>query len=256
MDDNKIPFRPQIKYLEANEQCNAISDVNLPIICGGLFKHDQLQWKEFFSSLELLQLQCITTGKRLINVLSDIRNMDMQGQPSRRQLHSQHRALSRALMDSELQNLRRKGVTTVTRLQERSKRINNRSTLIETKKQNNINNSFNNNLPQLDNSKNNNNNNNQSLIENDNNISNSNNGNGNCNDFITIRLNEVIVLFNEVDRAAKKLEQLTEQRRERLREMTRQRALEEEMNEVSLFVLFIIIFNLIIVQFMGRAQLV
>lgn len=161
----------------------------------------------------------------------------MQGQPSRRQLHSQHRALSRALMDSELQNLRRKGVATVTRLQERSKRINNRSTLIETKKQNNINinnnnNSFNNNLPQLDNSKNN--NNNQSLIEIDNNISNSNNSNnGNCNDFITIRLNEVIVLFNEVDRAAKKLEQLTEQRRERLREMTRQRALEEEINEVS-----------------------
>ncbi|XP_067613227.1 CCAAT/enhancer-binding protein-like isoform X2 [Eurosta solidaginis] len=48
---------------------------------------------------------------------------------------------------------------------------------------------------------------------------------------IAIRLHKVTILFNEVDRAAKRLEQLTEQRREQLRELTRQRALEDEINE-------------------------
>jgi len=43
----------------------------------------------------------------------------------------------------------------------------------------------------------------------------------------------VTLLFNEVDRAAQRLEQLTEQRRERLRQLTRQRALEDEISEVS-----------------------
>lgn len=42
-----------------------------------------------------------------------------------------------------------------------------------------------------------------------------------------------MVIFDEVDRAARRLEQLTEQRRERLREITRQKALEDEMDEVS-----------------------
>uniref|UniRef100_A0A182IZX2 DH domain-containing protein n=1 Tax=Anopheles atroparvus TaxID=41427 RepID=A0A182IZX2_ANOAO len=51
-------------------------------------------------------------------------------------------------------------------------------------------------------------------------------------DIINARLAEVIAIYGEVDRAARKLEQLTEQRRERLREMTRQRALDDEINEV------------------------
>lgn len=50
---------------------------------------------------------------------------------------------------------------------------------------------------------------------------------------VSSRLNTIVILFNEVDRAAKRLEQLTEQRRERLRELTRQRNLEDEINEVS-----------------------
>lgn len=114
----------------------------------------------------------------------------LQGVPSRRQLHSQHRALSRALMDSELQGLRRKGPATIARLQERAK-----------------------------------------LLD------------GNCprtcpvaeqnGDHVRVRLAEVVTLFGEVDRAAKRLEHLTEQRRECLREMTRQRALEDDINDVS-----------------------
>lgn len=52
-------------------------------------------------------------------------------------------------------------------------------------------------------------------------------------DHIRVRLSEAMTLFGEVDRAAKRLEQLTEQRRECLREMTRQRALEDDINDVS-----------------------
>lgn len=47
------------------------------------------------------------------------------------------------------------------------------------------------------------------------------------------RLRKVTLLYHEVDRAAQRLEQLTEQRRERLRQLTRQRALEDEISEVS-----------------------
>lgn len=52
-------------------------------------------------------------------------------------------------------------------------------------------------------------------------------------DHIRHRLAEVETIFGEVDRAVKRLEHLTEQRRECLREMTRQRTLEEEINDVS-----------------------
>lgn len=118
-----------------------------------------------------------------------------QGVPSRRQLHSQHRALSRALMDPELQNLRRKGLATLSRLQERAQRISDRT-------------------PQ---------------VEDDNHRTDE----ESCElDHVAMRLQEVVTIFHEVDRAALRLEQMTEQRRERLREMTRQRALEDEINEV------------------------
>lgn len=109
-----------------------------------------------------------------------------QGVPSRRQLHSQHRALSRALMDAELQGLRRKGPGTISRLQERAKLLDGGAAALDH--------------------------------------------NG---DHIRVRLAEAVTIFGEVDRAAKRLEHLTEQRRECLREMTRQRALEDEINDVS-----------------------
>lgn len=117
-----------------------------------------------------------------------------QGVPSRRQLHSQHRALSRALMDPELQSLRRKGPATIARLQERAKLLDNNTSGGATAA-----------------------------------------AGGNHNgDHIRVRLAELVTIFGEVDRAAKRLEHLTEQRRECLREMTRQRALEDEINDVSI----------------------
>lgn len=187
--------------IQKGNVCHFVSLENLPESFGGVFIHNQCEWKEFFSTLEPLQKQCLDAGKRLIQILSDIRNSDVQTEQNRRQLHSQHRALSRALMDTELQNLRRKGPSTLLRLQERARRINNRLTLKETKNKKHQE---------------------EKLTTND-----------EVNqDFVKIRLNDLTTVFNEVDRVAKRLEVLTEQRRERLRELTRQRAMEEEINEV------------------------
>lgn len=137
--------------------------------------------------------------------MSDIRSSDSQGLPTRRQLYAQHRALSRALMDPDLQNLRRKGQTTITRLQELAYCISGRdiarnSTNGKTFQQFNCT---------------------QVSV------------NKNSQAHVVNRLYELVTIFVEVDRAARRLEQLTEQRRERLREITRQRALEEEINEVN-----------------------
>lgn len=213
---------------------------NVPVQFGGPLAFDQQQWKEFYRSIEPFQDQCLIVGRRLVQVLNDIRSLDAQGKPTRRQLHSQHRALSRALMDSELQSLRRKGANTIKKLQDHSNRIrkfkitpsysiSNKTKIIKTES-----------TPA------------ESLIDEDSikynkshvnslrngkstEVHNSNASNSEPikqTDFVQQRLNEVITVFHEVDRAAKRLEQLTEQRRERLRELTRQRALEDEINEV------------------------
>lgn len=174
------------------------------------WEHDQQQWIEFFKSMEPLQSQCLIAGRRLVSILNDIRNADLQGPPTRRQLHAQHRSLCRALMDSELQHLRRKGPFKIAELREIMKKIPKRSYINES-------NLFsaagwiNESLQQLSSAED---------------IS--------TTDFTARRLNALITVFNEVDRAAKRLEQLTEQHRERLRELTRQRALEDEINEVRL----------------------
>lgn len=177
-----------------------ISNHQIPKICGGTHEHNQTYWREFFANLEPLQNQCLAAGRRLVSVMGDIRSSDNQGIPSRRQLYSQHRALSRALMDPELQNLRRKGHTNLTKLKEIARYLSGQ----------NVESNFKN-----------------ATVDKQ-------------SDPVSTRLCEVITIFDEVDRAAKRLEQLTEQRRERLRELTRQRALEDEINEVmySIFVFF------------------
>ena len=206
---------------------------NVPVQCGGPLEHDQQQWKEFYRSIEPFQSQCLSVGRRLVQVLNDIRTLDAQGVPTRRQLHSQHRALSRALMDSELQNLRRKGASTIQKLQGLSNRIRRfkitPSYSISSKTK----------IKKTESTPT------ESLIDDDSIKCNNSHVNSlrheDCTnseptkriDFVQQRLNEVITVFQEVDRAAKRLEQLTEQRRERLRELTRQRALEDEINEVS-----------------------
>lgn len=186
-----------------------------PKICGGQYEHNQTHWREFFANMEPLQNQCLASGRRLVSVLSDIRSADSQGPPTRRQLYAQHRALSRALMDPELQNLRRKGQNTITRLQELEHCISGREIIRNSNAC-------------------------KAAVEKQN-AHDSNSGaqsnqattNKQSQTHVANRLYELVTIFVEVDRAARRLEQLTEQRRERLREITRQRALEEEINEVS-----------------------
>lgn len=171
--------------------------------------HNQSLWREFFVTLELLQNQCLSCGRDLVAVMNEIRLSDGQGAPSRRQLYSQHRALSRALMDSELQCLRRKGQQTITRLQSLSKSISSSDAPVERRRVDDVD---------------------VTRQFGKNNVQKSTNKNP-C-EHVTHRLNAAMAIFVEVDRAARRLEQLTEQRRERLREITRQQALEDEMNEV------------------------
>lgn len=57
--------------------------------CNGPMEHDQHEWKEFFKTIEPLQSQCLIAGRRLVAVLNEVRNADLQGPPTRRQLHSQ-----------------------------------------------------------------------------------------------------------------------------------------------------------------------
>lgn len=183
------------------------------------WEHDQQQWIAFFKSLELLQSQCLIAGRRLVAILNDIRNTDLQGPPTRRQLHAQHRALCRALMDAELQHLRRKGPFRIAELREIMKRIHKLCPAIadsRTDKNGWIASPYSGG----------NSNNNESIEQLSAGEEISTAG------FTVQRLNALITVFNEVDRAAKRLEQLTEQHRERLRELTRQRALEDEINEV------------------------
>lgn len=188
-----------------------ISLRNAPKEVGGALVHNQEKWIDFMQLAETIQNQCISTGQRLVATMSDIRLSDLQGLPTRRQLYAQHRALSRTLMDSDLHNLRKNGPNSVTRLNELSKSITATSATSSS-----------------------------SLIGDaaaasagaDVVASPSSSSTYAENDVVA-RLNTIVILFNEVDRAAKRLEQLTDQRRERLRELTRQRNLEDEINEVS-----------------------
>lgn len=41
-------------------------------------EHSQDNWREFFAMLEPIQSQCIMAGKKLVTVMGDIRNSDIQ----------------------------------------------------------------------------------------------------------------------------------------------------------------------------------
>ncbi|XP_070135632.1 uncharacterized protein Pura isoform X3 [Drosophila bipectinata] len=165
--------------------------------------HDAGKWREFFAQLEAFQRQCSAAGGRLVAALSDIRAADLQGLPTRRQLYGQHRALSRALMDSQLHSLRKMGAGQLVLLQELARGI---TTAPGSPSSPRIS------SPTASPSA-------TPVVV--------------LNPDAALKLRKVSLLFNEVDRAAQRLEQLTEQRRERLRQLTRQRALEDEISEVT-----------------------
>ncbi|XP_059216434.1 uncharacterized protein LOC106086606 isoform X1 [Stomoxys calcitrans] len=304
---------------------------------GGLHHHDARKWREFFVHYEPFYQQCAGAAQRLVAALNDIRHADLQGLPTRRQLYAQHRALSRALMDSELHNLRKRSATTMARLQELAKGISHNggnsqklngygslkgkavvgvggaaagyysssNTLNRSKIMGNSGgSSYSFNYQGNQNNRSNSNNNthishnvtaiaattttaksssttlsnqttqamvtttsaqpppptsitikssiytaSMSTSTTSTSSSSINPASRPCiathlnschgslpsatNLHVGLRLQKVSLLFNEIDRAAKRLEQLTEQRREHLRELTRQRALEDEINEVT-----------------------
>jgi hypothetical protein len=70
--------------------------------------------------VETILAQCHVCGRRLVAVMSELRATDGQSQVTRRQLHHQHRTLTRALIDPDLQRLRREGNDILTRLEERA----------------------------------------------------------------------------------------------------------------------------------------
>ncbi|XP_069967193.1 serine-rich adhesin for platelets-like isoform X1 [Bactrocera oleae] len=280
-----------LKFISVNEVTTSVAPSQIPYgKLQGLHHHDARKWREFFVALEPFQRQCATAGQRLVAVMSDIGSADLQGLPTRRQLYAQHRALSRALMDSELHNLRKRGALQLARLQELAKLF----ALVAATTTDAGENSHNHNGNIYGSSSgaggagnNNRHSSSNKLLSTISSISHLGFGGSynfsmthqqqqqqtsqnrpaalkyssmtscdairrptvaanataannavavdNCstagNANVAIRLHKVTLLFNEVDRAAKRLEQLTEQRRERLRELTRQRALEDEINE-------------------------
>lgn len=236
----------KLVYASTQEQLLVHMTVeNLLTLCSGPLEHDQFEWIGFFKTIEPLQSQCLTAGRRLVSVLNDIRNADLQGPPTRRQLHSQHRALCRALMDCDLQSLRRRAPITLNQLQQHIKRIRRHSVLYSIANASTKTKNLDNDKQQFSiitslshqqhNSLNYYHKRNKSDPIGQNaiskNICEPSTKTSNVN-FVEHRLNGLITVFNEVDRAARRLEQLTEQHRERLRELTRQRALEDEINEV------------------------
>lgn len=307
-----------IKFISIDEVTTSVAPSQTPSgrLCG-LHHHDARKWRDFFMQYEPFYGQCTGAAQRLVAALNDIRYADLQGLPTRRQLYAQHRALSRALMDSELHNLRKRSTATMGRLQELAKSINHNSSNSSynslktttascsgggsyygssgTYNRNKIimgssgsssysfNYQSNQNTSQIshnistatksssstastllsssatattlqsqitatnsiikssiyspNNSQTSTTASRVSANYTSNNNSTNNNNNvpatNNNNIDVAIRLQKVTLLFNEIDRAAKRLEQLTEQRREHLRELTRQRALEDEINEVS-----------------------
>lgn len=236
----------KLAYASTFEQLlQHIAIENLLSKCNGPLEHDQHEWKEFFKTIEPLQSQCLIAGRRLVAVLNEVRNADLQGPPTRRQLHSQHRALCRALMDTDLQYLRRRGPITLSQLQDNAKRIRRRSyraasASAKTKNSENENKALDKRCSLTDNVVQTNSHNVNSLSFNQHQQPNKSEANAepvkqsstSVESFVEQRLSGLITVFNEVDRAAKRLEQLTEQHREQLRELTRQRALEDEINEV------------------------
>lgn len=71
------------------------------------------------------------------------------------------------------------------------------------------------------------------IIYNSNSLNDDNNENLHLNFDAMKRLERVELFYNEIDRTAKRLEQLIEQRREQQRELNRQQALHEQLKEVS-----------------------
>lgn len=231
----KLPLsQTKIEFINSIDQMSGYIDMNDLFNANECYHQNQLKWIEFFQHLEPFQNQCLKTGRQLVLAINEIRKSNEEICPNLRQLHLQHCTLSRLLMDSELQAFRYKGPNIIAKLQNIYKstydlRLSQNFKIVARTK--NIENS--NVLPQFA-SKNN---------DEDSQITTHNKINYIVTDkkfkyesrnenILEQRLNEVTTMFQEVDNAVKRIEQIIEHRKEWLKELTRQRTLQEEIQEV------------------------
>lgn len=210
----------QYKYID--EPLNFMSSQNLTIHCGGHHEHNQIAWIEFFKTVEPLRNQCLAAGRHLVSTMKDVRSSDNQSTPTKKQLYLQQRTLHRALIEPGLQNLRRKS-----KILQKLQTLAN-ACIISSGGENSGNNENNMkyNLPTFSNR--------HSKPSNDRISRFKLNGSvAHANDHVSLRLREVVTIFDEIDRAARRLEQLLEDRRMRITEFSRQKTLEKMINEVS-----------------------
>lgn len=196
-----------------------MSPQNLSILCGGHHKHNQTAWIEFFTIIEPIRNQCLAAGRHLVSTMNDVRSSDNQSTPTKKQLYLQQRTLHRALIEPGLQNLRRKSKV-LQKLQTLANECINSSDI--NSKNNMI---IKSNQPTFSNK--------HSKTYNEHCSVKLNGLVAYSNDHVSLRLREVVTIFDEIDRAARRLEQLLEDRRNRITEFSRQRTLEKMMNEVN-----------------------
>lgn len=197
-----------------------MSPQNLTVICGGHHQHNQLAWINFFTTVEPIRNQCLAAGRHLVSVMNDVRSSDNQSTPTKKQLYLQQRTLHRALIEPGLQNLRRKAKVALQQLQTLAGEcsVGNSAENSEIKYSAGVTYSNKHSKTYSEHSS-------FKLI-----------GSvmaATCGDHVSLRLREVVTIFDEIDRAARRLEQLLEDRRSRITEFSRQRTLEKMMNEVS-----------------------
>jgi hypothetical protein len=198
----KLPLsRTTIKFINKIDQMLNHIDINdLFNTANGNYYHNQSKWIEFFQHIELFQNDCLRTGRLLVSTINEIRVFEKENCFDRRQLHSQYRVLHSLLSDSETQILRSKGPKILTQLRNLYTSVNDAKSKTSRFAGN-------------------------SKKSNDHGLQKLN--------ILEQRLSEVETLFQEVENAAKVLEQIFENRKEHLKDLTRQRTLQDEIQEVS-----------------------
>ncbi|KAK9731870.1 RhoGEF domain [Popillia japonica] len=78
----------QLEWVEFFKQLEPFL-ATCPASCGGSCNHDQLEWVEFFKQLEPFLATCRAAGRALLSALSQLRNEDIPTQVTRRFLNHQ-----------------------------------------------------------------------------------------------------------------------------------------------------------------------
>ncbi|XP_065213385.1 puratrophin-1-like isoform X3 [Planococcus citri] len=149
---------------------------HIPVDYGGQSSHDQLEWVQFYKEVEPFLLRCHACGRRLVNVMSELKSAEGV-MLNKKQLQQQQKLIYRVLNDPDMQRLRKDGSTILAQIEERAQWLPN---------------SYD----------------------------------------VSISVKRSDRLFTEVERSAKRLEQLANRRKESIKELTRIKALEDETHQV------------------------